>query len=179
MTPHVVILATSHNAESMSRKIGVMAHERLQARNVSSTFLNLKDFSVPFCDAGSAYGAPDTQKVKQALQAATHVIFATPIYNYDVNSVAKNVVELAGRDFSGKTVGFICSAGGQGSYMAIMPFANSLMLDFRCWIVPRFVYSTDRDWDGPVIKPHLSDRLDELLQVLTEHTPPVLAPKKS
>ena len=27
----------------------------------------------------------------------------------------------------------------------IMGLANSLMLDFRCWIVPRFVYVTGAD----------------------------------
>jgi FMN reductase len=163
----------------MSRKLGLIAHERLQSKGVQTTFLNMRDITIPFCDAGSAYGAPDLPKLKKAAQACTHAIFAVPIYNYDVNSVAKNVIELAGRDFSHKTLGFICSAGGQGSYMSIMPFANSMMLDFRCWIVPRFVYSTDDDWDNEQIKPHLSDRIDELLHVLCAHVPPPQLPKKS
>ena len=30
--------------------------------------------------------------------------------------------------------------------MSVMPFANSLMLDFRCVIVPRFVYATEMDF---------------------------------
>ncbi len=68
-----------------------------------------------------------------------------PVYNYDVNAVAKNFIELMGEDALGnKTVGFMLSAGGGGSYMAVMPFANSLMLDFRCWIVPRFLYVSRR-----------------------------------
>ena len=28
------------------------------------------------------------------------------------------------------------------SYMSVMAYANSLMLDFRCVIIPRFVYAT-------------------------------------
>jgi FMN reductase len=30
--------------------------------------------------------------------------------------------------------------------MSVMSFANSLMLDFRCVVVPRFVYATERDF---------------------------------
>ena len=48
---------------------------------------------------------------------------------------------MAGRAFTGKPVGFVCAAGGRSSYMAVLGLANSLMLDFRCLIVPRFVAS--------------------------------------
>ena len=44
-------------------------------------------------------------------------------------------------------MGFICAAGGHGSYMSVMPFANSLMLDYRCDIVPRFVYAAPSEVD--------------------------------
>ena len=64
-------------------------------------------------------------------------------------------------------MGFLCTAGGAGSYMSVMSFANSLMLDFRCWIVPRFLYLTN-DFvaaDGTV-DPELDRRLDGLIQDL-------------
>ena len=70
------------------------------------------------------------------------IVVATPIYNYDASAAAKNLVELTGRAWQNKVVGFLCAAGGDGSYMSIMALANSLMLDFRCVIVPRFVYAT-------------------------------------
>ena len=41
-----------------------------------------------------------------------------------------NLVELTGRLWENKVVGFLCSAGGPGSYMSIMGLANSLMLDY-------------------------------------------------
>ena len=37
------------------------------------------------------------------------------------------------------------------SYMSIMSLANSLMLDFRCVILPRFVYATGSDFAGEKI----------------------------
>ena len=72
---------------------------------------------------------------------ADAILLAVPIYNYDVNSAAKNLVEMTGDAWNEKVVGFVCTAGGHGGFMSVMPFANSLMLDFRCVIIPRFVYS--------------------------------------
>ncbi|HEV3394230.1 MAG TPA: hypothetical protein VG103_12065, partial [Chthoniobacterales bacterium] len=37
------------------------------------------------------------------------------------------------------------------SYMAVMAYANSLMLDFRTVIIPRFVYATGDAFDGDKI----------------------------
>ncbi len=47
--------------------------------------------------------------------------------------------------------------------MSIMSLANSLMLDFRCVIIPRFVYSTGADFaEGQVANPALHERLVQL-----------------
>jgi len=75
-------------------------------------------------------------------------MLATPVYNYDVSAAAKNMVELTGSAWEDKVVGFLCAAGGMGSYMSVMSFANSLMLDFRCLIIPRFVYATGDSFTG-------------------------------
>src|SRR6266487_2638974 len=50
-----------------------------------------------------------------------------------------------------KIVGFLCAAGGTASYMSVMAYANSLMLDFRCVIIPRFVFATSDAFDGDKI----------------------------
>jgi NAD(P)H-dependent FMN reductase len=47
-----------------------------------------------------------------------------------------------------KIVGFLCAAGGEASYMSVMAYANSLMLDFRCVIIPRVVFATSEAFDG-------------------------------
>ena len=46
------------------------------------------------------------------IEAARVIIVATPIYNYDANAAAKNLVELTGSAWEDKTVGFLCAAGG-------------------------------------------------------------------
>src|SRR5438105_5053395 len=75
-------------------------------------------------------------------------LVAAPIYNYDVAAAAKNMIELAGSAWENKVVGFLCAAGGTASYMSVMAYANSLMLDFRCVIIPRFVFATSDAFDG-------------------------------
>jgi FMN reductase len=65
-----------------------------------------------------------------------------PVYNYDVAAAAKNMIELTGSAWENKIVGFLCAAGGTTSYMSVMAYANSLMLDFRCVIIPRFAFAT-------------------------------------
>jgi FMN reductase len=86
-----------------------------------------------------------------------------PIYNYDVSASAKNLVELTGSGLEDKVVGFLCAAGGHSSYMSVMSFANQLMLDFRCLVLPRFVYATAEAFDRSGVKdPEIQERIDQL-----------------
>ena len=75
--------------------------------------------------------------------------------------MAKNFVELTGKGWENKVVGFMCAAGGHASRMSIMALASSLMLDFRCVIVPRFVYATGPAFaaDGSIADPEIAARI--------------------
>ncbi len=162
---HVAIVASSLNAGSTSQILAAAAHERLTAKSISSDLIDLRQNPLPFCGSGESWGDPRVAAIKKRIVPATHILFAVPVYNYDVNAAAKNVVELVGKDgFENKIVGFACAAGGQGSFMSVMSLANSLMLDFRCWIVPRFLYVTE-DVDAG-LPAETSRRLDELLEQL-------------
>jgi NAD(P)H-dependent FMN reductase len=159
----VLIVATSLSESSRSQQLARIAAAKLAAASVRATLLDLTTHPLPFAGSGAAWGDPTVGRAQEITTAATHVLFAIPVYNFDVNAVAKNFIELMGEDaLGGKTVGFLCSAGGQGSYMAVLSFANSLMLDFRCWIVPRFLYVT-KDFEEGKLPPALDERLDELL----------------
>ncbi len=162
-----MLIATSLADDSRSQ---IVAREALALAGKNegheASLVDLRRLSLPFCGPEASWSDTAVADLRQELSAATHLIFAVPIYNYDVNAAAKNVVELMGGDvFAGKTVGFICCAGGRGSYMSILSFANSLMLDFRCWIVPRFVYVTGEDFKGDELaNPEVRERLQLLLQ---------------
>src|SRR5690606_12035621 len=98
------------------------------------------------------YGAEYVAALSSKILHAKGVILASAIYNYDINAAAKNLLELTGRNWTGKIVGMIVAAGGQGSYMAPAAAMASLMLDFRCVMVPRFVYGTGQAFDGFTLK---------------------------
>ena len=167
-TAHVLIVATSLSGKSRSQRLARLAEGKLRAAGVAHTFLDLRQHPLPFAGGAAGWSDPAVGVARGFTVAATHVLFAVPVYNYDVNAVAKNYVELMGADaLGGKTVGFLVSAGGQGSYMSVLGFANSLMLDFRCWIVPRFLYVA-KDWEGESLPGELDERLDGLLKALVE-----------
>ncbi len=147
---HVTIIATSLDTSSKSQRLARHAADLLVERSVSHTLLDLRD----------------SPELSAPLHQATHIIFAVPIYNYDVNAAAKQVIEDHGGALEGKTVGFLCQAGGQRSYMSVINFANDLMLDFRCWIVPRFVYATGNDFEGESLGENIRHRVAELVDSL-------------
>ncbi|WP_309386299.1 NADPH-dependent FMN reductase [Cerasicoccus frondis] len=143
----LLIISCSLNPGSRSRIMARAALEDLPGAEL----IDLTENELPLCDGGAAYGHENVSALAQKIKAAKGILIATPIYNYDVNAALKNMLELTGRHWTGKVVGFLCAAGGDGSYMSVMAVANSLMLDFRAVIVPRFVYATGRHFEGPSI----------------------------
>ena len=102
-------------------------------------------------------------ELKSEIKNSSSILIASPIYNYDLNAAAKNLIELTGKSWKDKLVGFISAAGGQGSYMSPMSYANSLMLDFRCIIIPRFVYADTSCFNNGKISDDIQERIKALV----------------
>ncbi|HUG12433.1 MAG TPA: NADPH-dependent FMN reductase [Opitutaceae bacterium] len=165
-----LVISASLNPESNSRTLALAAEEAVRGTGRNAEFLDLRNpelAGLPICDGASAYTHPAVDGLNARIMGAEGILIAAPIYNYDVNAALKNLVELTGSSWEDQTVGFLCAAGGQASYMSVMAFANSLMLDFRCVIVPRFVYATSRDFgaDGKPV-PAIAKRVEELAAAL-------------
>src|ERR1700719_1569133 len=166
-----LVVSTSGNPDSNSRRMGRIAFRHLEKAKVDCAWLDISELDLPLCDADACYIKPGSQKVSKALKAAEGILLATPVYNYDVSAAAKNLVELTGSAWEDKVVGFLCAAGGMNSYMSVMAFANSLMLDFRSVIIPRFVYATGRAFDGDKLKEtEVGERVAELATELVRFT---------
>jgi FMN reductase len=142
LMPQYLVVSTSGHPFSNSRKMGQIAFDWLQKAKVACEWIDLAKMGLPLCDADACYAHPSARKLSKAIEEADGVIVAAPVYNYDVSASAKNMIELTGSAWEDKIVGFLCAAGGMGSYMSVMAYANSLMLDFRCVIIPRFAYAT-------------------------------------
>ena len=162
-----LVVSTSGNPDSNSRRMGRVAFARLQELKVACDWLDISELGLPLCDADKCYQWPAAKNLNTAIESADAILVATPVYNYDVSAAAKNMVELTGSSWENKIVGFLCAAGGMSSYMSVMPFANSLMLDFRCVILPRFVYATGHAFDGDELKDEkVVKRIEEVVAEL-------------
>jgi FMN reductase len=166
-----LVISTSGNPDSNSRRMGRIALRHLETAKVECAWLDISELNLPLCDADACYTQPGSRKVSKAIESADGVLLATPVYNYDVAAAAKNLVELTGSAWEDKVVGFLCAAGGMSSYMSVMAFANSLMLDFRCVIIPRFVYATGRAFEADDLKDkEVGERIEELAGELIKFT---------
>ncbi len=164
-----LVFSTSLNPNSQSRLLARYAHTLLSEAGHEAEIIDLQEYEVPFCDGGQCYGHEHVQTLQKKVEAAKGILLATPVYNYTVCASAKNLIELTGQQWRGKVVGLMCAAGGQGSYMALMGIANSLMLDFRCIIIPRFVYAMENAFRGEEVTDEaVQQRLAELTTMLNK-----------
>jgi FMN reductase len=158
MSSEYLVISGSLRPGSLSRLLG-----QFLAQELSGDLVDLREFPLPICDGDAAYEDPNVEKLRSRIAAARVILVTVPIYNFDANAAVKNLVELTGGAWEDKIVGFACAAGGQSSYMSIMSLANSLMLDFRCIILPRFVYATGEDFgEGEITNADVRLRLKSL-----------------
>ena len=141
-----LLISTSLRAASRSRVLAETMAHRYAELGATHKLLDLRDYTLPLCDGEAAYDHPHVETLVGFISSARVIMVATPVYNYDANAAVKNLVELTGGAWENKIVGFLCAAGGASSYMSIMSLANSLMLDFRCLIIPRFIYAQGDDF---------------------------------
>lgn len=159
-----LILSASLNPGSRSRLLAAAARDHLESIHREVTWFSLADTPLPFCDGASAYADPNVVQLGHLIETAEAIFVASPVYNYDVNAAIKNAVELTGKKWTGQVVAMMLAAGGSGSYMSAMGLANSLMLDFRCHIVPRFVYATGDAFEGDEVTDEtIQARIEQLV----------------
>jgi FMN reductase len=164
---NILIISCSLNPQSRSAMLAQCAARRVVAADVACREIDLRQCPLPLCGSPGAYDDPCVSELAGLIRDAAGILMAVPIYNFDVNAAAKNLIELTGRSWNDKVVGFLCAAGGRASYMSVMSLANSLMLDFRCMVLPRFVYASKDEFgpDGVIAKP-ICDRVDELADAM-------------
>jgi len=169
--PKYLVVSTSGNPDSNSRRMGRVAFAHLQRRKIDCTWIDISEMDLPLCDADKCYLNAGAQKLNKAVESADGILIAAPVYNYDVAAAAKNMIELTGSSWEEKVVGFLCSAGGTSSYMAVMAYANSLMLDFRTVIIPRFVYATGDAFKGDqIVDKEMVTRIEQAADELVRFT---------
>lgn len=159
-----LILCCSLNQHGNSRHMASEALPHFWSAGEDVELLEMADFNLPYCDGKSDYTGTKVEELREKIREAEGVLFAVPVYNYSANAVAKACVELGGDAWKDKVVGFMAAAGGQSSYMSMMGLANCLMLDFRCLILPRFVYAIGETFRGKeVVDAEVQQRIKDLV----------------
>lgn len=172
----IVVISCSLHRQSRSYVLAREMVTNFEKLGVSAQLYDLRDYDLPFCNAGTSSDHPHTIEMKRVIAEAQTVLLAVPIYTFDVNAVAKNLLELTGKAWNNKLVGFLCAAGGRSSYMSVMNISNDLMLDYRCLIIPRFVYAVGDDFGDDrlptmyVASATITERLEQLAKVTVELT---------
>lgn len=163
-----LVISCSLHPQSRSFVLAQQAVSEFEALGESVTLVDLREYDLKLYDT-EFHQTDVALGLRQTIDDADTILVAVPIYNYDVNAAAKNLTELTGNAWKNKLVGFLCAAGGKSSFMSVMGFANSLMLDFRCLIIPRFVYAVGDDFADDrlptmrVTSEKISERIKELV----------------
>lgn len=162
-----LVISCSLSPTSRSAILAEELTSELEALGDDGELVDLRKLELPLCDDDSCHHDPNVIAIRKKIREADAVAIATPIYNYEVGGGTRNLIALGVSAFRDKVVGFVCAAGGQRSYMSVMTLANSLMLDFRSIIVPRFVYATKKAFEnGKLDDETISKRLTELAREL-------------
>src|SRR5260370_30106772 len=133
--PKYLVVSTSGNPDSNSRRMAQVAFAHLQKRKVDCTWMDISEMDLPMCDADKCYLNPAAQKLNKAVETADGILIAAPVYNFDVAAAAKNMIELTGSSWEEKVVGFLCAAGGNSNYIGGVAYPNRLIVDFRPGII--------------------------------------------
>ncbi|MBI2503768.1 MAG: NAD(P)H-dependent oxidoreductase [Candidatus Latescibacteria bacterium] len=164
LSPRLVIVNSSLSSDSNTRMLSRHAHAHALQRGISADLIDLKDHRVlPYGEEGSE----GLEQIEAQLEQAGAIILAFPLYNYNINSSLKALIEHCGACFEDKVVGLMTAAGGRSSYMSVFSVGQSLMLDFRSWIVPRYVYAVSDDFGAESIaSPEVRRRVEQLVETI-------------
>jgi len=165
-----LVFSTSLHPESRSRILAKAAFEEIKDQGAECDLVDLAYMApLPPCNGHDCYSSQAVGELSGKIAAAQGILIASPVYNFDVAASCKNLIELTGSAWNEKIVGLLCAAGGQGSYMSPMGLVNSLMLDFRCLVLPRFVFATESAFvDGEINDSTIAERITELSQYMVK-----------
>lgn len=180
MKPRFLTISCSLDPNSYSYVLARHVDREFE-RFQGADFIDLRDYELPLSNGSdqSAYDHPMVKELHDRIMAAQGIVIAAPIYNYTVNAACKNLIELtgtphgdhqSGNAWHHKVIGFVAVAGGEPSYMAPLGLLNSLMLDFRAVIVPRYVLAMRTHFENHLPTPEIVFRLNELVDNVTLFT---------
>lgn len=170
----VLIVSTALRAGSKTGAVANSLRAAFEALRTPASVLDLATTPLPMCDGGACFKDFAVSAATAQVRAASAVILCFPVYNHQANAAAKNFVEVTNDGWQGKVVGLVANGGTDRSYLAPLSMANSLMVDHRCVVVPRFVFVTPQNFGADGALPaggEIAARLDELAREVVHLAP--------
>jgi MsuE subfamily FMN reductase len=132
-----------------------LAGARAYDPNVETEVLELRDFSLEFCDGRSpeSYNS-DTRRALALVEEADAYLVATPIYRGSYTGALKNFFDLVPNDpnghdpLRGKVVGLLATGGSDHHYLILEHQLRPLFGFFGAYTPPRAIYASAKDFDG-------------------------------
>jgi len=122
--------------------------------SVETEVLELRDFSLEFCDGRSpdSYNS-DTQHALALVEAADAYLVATPVYRATYTGALKNFFDLVpndpnGRDpLRGKVIGLLATGGSDHHYLVLEHQLRPLFGFFGAYTPAQAVYVSPKDFN--------------------------------
>ena len=168
-----LVVSTSLSQVSRSRTLARRALSLLGGMAGTAESVDLASYSLPMDDGSRTVASdPEVREIERLVGRAVGVIVVTPIYNADVAIAARNLIQLTGPAWQRKVVGFACVAGGPVSYTAVLGLANNLMLEYRAFVLPDFVFADSQAFsdDGGLLDNTVDENLQRLSRTLIRVT---------
>jgi len=134
-----LVVSTAIRPGSKTLAAARLVQWRLENDGFAVDLADLATDPFPPCGATAPEHDESVKAMLQRVLRAALVVICFPVYNYQPNSAARNFVDLIKGGFKGKVVTFVANMGGDRSYLASLPLANTLANDRHCVVVPQFV----------------------------------------
>ena len=162
------LINCSLNPNSKGRKV----FDKILEENPDFKGIDLIEKPLPLCNGyeQSSYQNAYVKEIHDQILASKGILFIAPVYNWNVNSTAKNFIELlgtpyqnqlTGKVFHNKVIGVIMIASSPHSFLAPLNFLNNMMVDFQSFIVPKYTLLSREDFkeDGSFHMTHVHETL--------------------
>lgn len=134
---------------------GALAGAKAHDPTIETQVLELRDFTLEFCDGRSPeYYNSDTQRALALLTEADAYLVATPIYRGSYTGALKNFFDLVPNDphgpdpLRGKVVGLLATGGSDHHYLVLEHQLRPLFGFFGAYVPARAIYASAKDFDA-------------------------------
>lgn len=178
----ILAFAGSTRQDSSNKKLVIEASEIARKLGANVTFIDLKDYPIPFYDGDVelAQGMPENvKKLRKLMIASNAMIIASPEYNGSVSAVLKNFIDWASRSedgkpsreaFAGKKIAIMSSSPGQGGGARGLVHLRTILENIGGEVVSKQLtvpksyqaFSAEGKLTDPVAKQELTEEIQQL-----------------